>query len=180
MNGPERPTRDVAVPVSIFAVLRSKLAEEAGELPAIHAMHAAGYQAGVDAAQSLAASGPEALAGLSERRFWSSLSQFTSRRGWGSLSHSDLHDAVGLLESRDWVESEGSETQPDATCSFTTGFLSGLLTTIAGGPIAVLEVACKGRGDDACAFAFGSEAAIHELYGQLLDGQELPAALAAL
>ncbi|NIX42216.1 MAG: hypothetical protein GWN06_24335, partial [Gemmatimonadetes bacterium] len=54
------------------------------------------------------------------------------------------------------------------------------LTELAGGPIAVLEVSCRARGDDCCDFAFGSETAIHGLYGRLLQGENLQAALAAL
>ena len=51
---------------------------------------------------------------------------------------------------------------------------------MAGGPVAVLEVTCRTRGDDACAFAFGSEGAVHELYGKLLEGADLDGALDAL
>ena len=104
-----------------------------------------------------------------------------ARRGWGTLRHEQAHDAVGLLHSRDWAEPPpDGPTGSDASCGFTTGFLSGLLSALAGGPVAVLEVSCRGRGDDACTFAFGSETAIHELYGHLLDGADMAAALAAL
>ena len=54
--------------------------------------------------------------------------------------------------SSDWVEAE-EERGEDASCSFSAGYLSGLLTELAGGPIAVLEVACRARGDDTCSFA---------------------------
>jgi hypothetical protein len=46
--------------------------------------------------------------------------------------------------------------------------------------VAVLEVDCRARGADRCCFAFGSEVAIHDLYGHLLDGSDLDDALAAL
>jgi hypothetical protein len=46
--------------------------------------------------------------------------------------------------------------------------------------VAVLEVACRSRGSDACQFVFGSEAAIHELYGRLMEDADLEAALASL
>jgi hypothetical protein len=58
--------------------------------------------------------------------------------------------------------------------------LSALLSGAAGGPVAVLEVTCRTKGDDRCTFAFGSAATVHDLYGLLLEGQALEAALAAL
>jgi len=41
-------------------------------------------------------------------------------------------------------------------------------------------VSCRAQGDERCAFAFGSAATVHDLYGLLLDGRALPSALAAL
>jgi hypothetical protein len=58
--------------------------------------------------------------------------------------------------------------------------LSALLSEVAGGPVAVLEVTCRTKGDERCTFAFGSAPTVHDLYGLLLDGQDLDSALAAL
>jgi len=172
--------REVAVPVSVFAVLRKELASEAGALPTIHAFHAAGHQAGVAAADAFRASPDEDVSALPEEEFWTRLTSFFSRRGWGSLSKVTSSPAVGLLVSQDWVESTDVDVSEDASCSFSTGFLSGLLTELAGGPVAVLEVECRGRGSGSCSFAFGSESAIHELYGHLVGGRDLDGALSAL
>lgn len=172
--------REIAVPVSVFGILRKELARETGTLPAIHALHAAGYAAGAEAAGAFRAVPEEDVGGLAEGVFWTRLAGFFIRRGWGTLVRSTEHPAVGLLTSRDWVESAGAETSEDASCSFSTGFLSGLLTALAGGPVAVLEVSCRGRGDDRCGFAFGSETAVHELYGHLLESGDLAGALIAL
>lgn len=172
--------REVAVPVSVFAILRKELASEAGILPTIHAFHAAGYQAGTVAADTFRNGPDEDVSSLTEDEFWTRLTSFFSRRGWGSLTRTTSNPAVGLLVSQDWVESTDIEVSDDATCSFSTGFLSGFLTVLAGGPVAVLEVECRGRGGGSCSFAFGSEAAVHELYGQLLDGRDLQGALAEL
>lgn len=171
--------QEIAVPASVFEALRRELAKETGPLPVIHALHAAGHEAGASAAEAMRASPDEDMGSLSEREFWTRMERFFARRGWGTLTHRQVHDAVGLLSSHDWVEAaeDGGE---DASCSFTTGFLSGLLTVLAGGPVAVLEVRCRGRGDEACDFAFGSETAVHELYGRLLEGVDLDGALAAL
>jgi hypothetical protein len=150
-----------------------------GSLPTIHALHGAGYAAG-EAAASAIRTGEDDLDATPSDVFWARLGTQLARRGWGRLEHRSTHDAVGLLESRDWVESADEEPREDGSCSFSTGYLSGLLSALAGGPVAVLEVSCRARGDESCTFAFGSEAAIHALYGELLDGADLTGALAAL
>ena len=169
--------REIAVPVSVFGSLRSELAKEAGTLPTVHALHNAGYQAGTQAASAL---GGGAKKGLGKDAFWTELSDFFGTRGWGTLRFEATHAAVGLLTSSDWAEAVDGGQDPEASCFFSTGFLSGLLSELAGGPVAVLEVGCRTRGEDRCSFAFGSEAAIHDLYGRMLDGEDLDGALAAL
>lgn len=172
--------REVAVPVSIFDALRRELSKEAGPLPTIHALHSAGFAAGSAAAETFRAAGNGGDEDPAEEAFWTQFTAFFQRRGWGTLSRRTDHPAVGLLESGDWVESESTEVADDASCSFSTGFVSGLLSALAGGPVAVLEVACRARGDDTCTFAFGSESAVHELYGRLLDDADLERALSSL
>ena len=172
--------REIAVPVSVFGSLRTELSREAGTLPTVHALHNAGYQAGTEAAATLAAAAKSGSATLGQDLFWAKLAEFFSKRGWGTLEHASAHRAIGILSSLDWAEATNGGGDPDASCFFSTGFLSGLLSETAGGPVAVLEVGCRTRGESACRFAFGSEAAIHDLYGRLLDGVDLDGALAAL
>lgn len=172
--------REIAVPVSVFDSLRSGLEGTAGTLQTVHALHDAGYKAGRDAVGTLHREAGGDSMSLGNAAFWDHLSDFLSKRGWGSLRHQAIHSAVGMLTSGDWAEAEGGEVSDDASCSFSSGYLSGLLSELAGGPIAVLEVSCRGRGDGACDFAFGSETAIHHLYGRLLDGEGLDTALAEL
>jgi hypothetical protein len=173
--------REIAVPVSVFGALRSELEKEAGTLPTVHALHSAGYAAGVAAAATFAGNGGGDAASLGQDAFWTKLSDFFAKRGWGALAHERRHKAVGLLSSADWAEAAGDGGGPEASCHFSTGFLSGLLSELAGGPVAVLEVECRMRGGGMCRFAFGSGGAIHELYGRLLDdGVDLDGALAAL
>ena len=172
--------REIAVPVSVFGSLRSELAKEAGTLSTVHALHSAGYQAGTAVAPSLAGKADRGATAVAENAFWSRLSGFFEERGWGALRHHPVHRAVGFLTSTDWAEANGSDPDPDASCFFSTGFLSGLLSAVAGAPVAVLEIGCRTRGEDECKFAFGSETAIHTLYGRLLDGDRLAEALDAL
>ena len=180
MEGTAAAPREIAVPVSSFGALRTELSKEAGELPTIHALHHAGYAAGGASAAQLMG-GANGLSSMRQETFWSRLSDFFGRRGWGTLERSVSHPGVALLSSADWAEAGPvGVTDPDASCCFSTGVLSGLLSEVAGGPVAVLEVQCRTRGDERCCFAFGSEAAIHDLYGRLLEGADLEGALAAL
>lgn len=175
-----RGGREIAVPASVFEALRQELEEVAGTLQTVRALHHAGYKAGLHAARWVnREAGGEALS-LSSTGFWGHLSDFFSKRGWGTVHHRAAHDAVGLLRTTDWAEAETYEVSTDAACNFSAGYLSGLFSQLAGGPVAVLEVSCRARGDDACDFAFGSETAIHDLYGRLLDGADFEDALSEL
>jgi predicted hydrocarbon binding protein len=179
MSPTQGAAQEVVVPVSVLASVRQELEGEAGTLQVVHALHRAGYQAGLTTASTLhREAGGDAFA-MSQDEFWSTLQRFFSKRGWGTLSHKPAHDAVGVLTSPNWAEAI-SGADPDGSCCFSTGLLSGLLSQLAGGPVAVLEIECRTRGDASCDFAFGSEAAIHELYGHLLEGTTLEGALAAL
>lgn len=180
MNADHEPIREVALPAASLRLLRRSLREEAGPLGATHALHAAGYGVGEPLFRLLQDELGEGFAGMEEQTFWSALARLLAERGWGNLTHRKVHPGVGLLTSSDWAEAdpEAGETQP--SCPFATGLLAGLLGKAADGPVAVLEVACRSRGDEACSFAFGSEAAIHDLYGFLLDDLTFEEALASL
>lgn len=172
--------REIAMPAAVFDALRRELGEAAGALQTVRALHHAGYRAGLHAAFTVdREAGGDSLS-LSSGTFWKRLSAYFSDRGWGTLRHRSIHDAVGMLETVDWAEAETDGTSADAACNFSAGYLSGLFSQLAGGPIAVLEVSCRARGDASCDFAFGSETAIHHLYGRLLDGADLDTALAEL
>jgi hypothetical protein len=179
LTGKTTVAQEVVVPTNMFTVLRRELEKEAGTLPAVRALHHAGYEAGTSAADTFRAGAEgDGVPGLAVGSFWERIERFFGRRGWGTLKHEDAHPGVGVLRSLDWVEAQGAnETDPEGSCSFSTGFLAGCLSELAGKPVAVLEVTCRSRGDDACRFAFGSETVIHELYGRMLDGADLSRAL---
>lgn len=180
MSPTKGDVQEVVVPVSVLATIRKELQGEAETLQVVHALHRAGYEAGLQIAWAFhREAGGDAFAS-SQVEFWSILERFFSKRGWGTLSHRPAHDAVGVLASPDWAEAIEGEVDPEGSCCFSAGLLSGLLSQLAGGPVAVLETECRTRGGASCKFAFGSEAAIHELYGQLLEGTDLDRALAAL
>jgi predicted hydrocarbon binding protein len=178
MKAPSRQGEFV-LPAATLTILRRALRKEAGALKATHALHAAGYAAGEGVAEDFAAfagaTRPETLA---DADFWSLLNDFFVRRGWGGIRHERVHPGMAILTSSNWVEAddEGRETQPG--CAFSSGVLASLFSRLAGGPVAVLEVACRSRGDEACRFLFGAEEAVHEVYGHLLEGASLETALA--
>lgn len=174
-----RPSREVALPARGLTGLRRSLREEVGPLASVHGLHAAGYAAGEDLYEAFSRGRDREVHQMASRDFWEELARFFQRKGWGALEHRTPHPGIGLLMGRDWAEAEPeSESQP--SCAFSAGLLSHFLTLAAGGPVAVLEVECLSRGDQACSFAFGSERAVHDLYGQLLEGLSLDDALARL
>lgn len=172
--------REIAVPAAGLTGLRKHLEKEAGPLAAIHALQAAGYGAGEALWESLRAGPGTGLPDLDLEDFWTRLASQLGRRGWGTLEHRAAHPGIGLLSSEDWAESVGGGEAEHPSCSFSAGMLSGLLSSVAEGPIAVLEVTCRTRGDQGCTFAYGSAATVHDLYGLMLDGRSLESALAGL
>jgi len=176
----ERPAqpREVALPASALPTLRSALRREVDALKVTHSFHAAGFAAGADVYSSFVKrQGGVAPDAIPQSRFWESLSDFFVRTGWGSLQHSQIHPGLGMLEARDWAE-VGESSEPDESgCAFSSGLLAAILGQIADGPVAVLEVACRGRRAEACQFVFGSDATIHDLYGLLLEGHSFDSAL---
>ena len=180
MESSDRPTRDVAIPAAGLTALRRSLQQEAGPLPAVHALHAAGFSSGEAIWEGLKRGPGRDTADLDEGGFFGRLSGALGRRGWGSLVHRTPHPGIGLLDSADWAEAQAGARERQPSCTFSAGMLSAILSGAAGGPVAVLEVTCRTRGDDRCTFAFGSAATIHDLYGLLLDGQDLDSALASL
>lgn len=169
---PSRNPREITLPATGLTTVREALRDEAGPVAAVNALHAAGFRSGAHVRGDLG----EAIGSMSGGDFWARIGDWFSSRGWGSLAFEAIHDGVGRLVSPDWAEAEGGdERQP--CCSFTTGLLSSLLSSAAGGEIAVVETACRSRGDSACHWVFGSEATIHRLHGSLLEGRTFEDAL---
>lgn len=174
------PSRDISIPGAALASLRDAIARESGPLASVQALQTAGYETGEILFERLLDRLDDSVDEVRVDDFWSTVADFFRDRGWGSLSFEQPHDGVGVLRSEDWIEADGPETERQASCSFSSGLLSGLLSRIAGDAVAVLQIGCRGRGDDHCAFAFGSEATMHELYGALLDESDVDEAFARL
>jgi hypothetical protein len=167
-----RASREIALPASGLTILREALNDEAGPVATVNALHAAGFRSGEQIWREVGRD----LGAMPGSEFWSWTSDWFSRRGWGTLSFEPVHEALGQLASSDWAESQESD-EPKPCCSFTTGLLSSLLSTAAGGDVAVVETSCRGRGDAACTWAFGSEVTVQALYRSLLEGRTFEDAL---
>lgn len=168
--------REITLPAAGLRLVREALRDEAGPVATVNALHAAGFRSGAAVWQSLSSGGDAEVESLSGGEFWTRLDDWFTRRGWGSLAFEPIHPGVGRLASGDWAEAEGGdERQP--SCSFTTGLLSRILTAAGGGDVAVVETACRTRGDRECHWAFGSEDTVHRLYRSLLEGRSFEDAL---
>lgn len=178
-NGGAR-SRDMALPAMAFTHLRRALRAEAGPLQATHALHDAGFATGEALYEEFVRMAGGDPLEMDEARFWEALSQFFDRRGWGQVEHERRHPGLGIIRARGWAECDpgGDEAQPG--CAFTSGLLAHILGKVARGPVAVLEVECGSTGGDHCEFLFGSEGAIHEVYGHLLEGESLDSVLQTL
>jgi hypothetical protein len=171
---------EVVLPAAALSLVRKALQKEASPLAATHVLNDAGFGSGPQVFEGFEKELGEDPAGLGEGDFWHDLSTFFKRRGWGRIETQRVHSGLGLLKAWNWAESDPSGADDQPGCHFSSGMLAYLLGRTAGAPIAVLEVSCRSRGDSHCGFLYGSEAAVHEIYGLLLDGHSLPEALAQL
>lgn len=171
---------EVVLPAAALSLVRRALQKETSPLAATHVLNDAGFGSGPQVFEGFEKELGEDPAALAEGEFWPDLSSFFKRRGWGRVESQRVHSGLGLLKAWNWAESDPSGTDAQPGCHFSSGMLAYLLGRTAGAPIAVLEVSCRSRGDSHCGFLYGSEAAVHEIYGLLLDGHSLPEALAQL
>jgi hypothetical protein len=170
----------VVLPTSVLSHLKQALRRETGVLSATHVLQDAGFAAGDRIYDEFAREVGGDPSELGASNFWEALDRYLARRGWGHLRVERVHSGLGILHASDWAESDPGSGDGQPGCYFSSGLLAHLLGQAAGGPVAVLEVECRSRGDDGCRFLYGSEAAVHEIYGLLLDGVSLDEALVEL
>ncbi len=135
--------RVALLPPSALATLRRSVERRAGADAAQSAVILAGWAAGADVAEGL----PDTVEDAIERR----RSVATVARLLGVVEAAlprNVGENRGPLE----VHWYGSIDQEPARsdCDFTTGFVSGYLSTIADEPLYFIEESCIGRGDEHC------------------------------
>ncbi|MQA91917.1 MAG: hypothetical protein GEU90_17135 [Gemmatimonas sp.] len=111
--------------------------------------------------------------------FWRRLSDFFDYLGFGTLGIEQLHPAVFALSSSDWIEGEVADNGHQG-CQLTTGVLAGFLRKVADRDLAVLEVECRGTGDDQCRFLAGSADALQQVFERMQLGSAYAEAVANL
>ena len=168
MRPPVLTPSEITVPACIFSALRNELENISGKRSSNKLLQKVGYRTGSSASTVFKEGLDSEVLETMQSTFWAHLCDFFSCRGWGKLVVDSDHPKLGFLTSNDWAEAMTDEADRNASCCFSTGFISGLLSEIAGSPVAVLEAKCRARGDRACEFAFGSEQVVRNLYGQLL------------
>lgn len=192
-HGGSSGTAGLILPPAALTLLRRSIREEVGDLSATRILQNAGFATGevlyrefleeLPGSESDVDPGAEAAASprdLDEARFWFSMNRFLGARGWGRIESERVHPGLAVLHAYDWAESDAAGEDDQPGCHFTAGFFSHILSQLAGQAIAVLEVECRSAGDERCSFLYGSEAAVHEVYGLLLDDTPLDEALARL
>ena len=168
MRPPVLTPSEITVPACIFSSLRNELGNISGKRSSSKLLQKVGYRTGSSASTVFEEGLDSEVLETMQSTFWAHFCDFFSCRGWGKLVVDSDHPKLGFLTSNDWAEAITDEADRNASCCFSTGFISGLLSEIAGSPVAVLEAKCRARGDTACKFAFGAEQAVRELYRQLL------------
>lgn len=112
--------------------------------------------------------------------FWHHLSAFFGSLGWGRMEFEQLHAGVGALTSTAWAEADAAGGARQPMCHFTTGMLADLLSRLIGSDLAVLEVACRSRGDGGCRFLIGGAEALQAVFESVRQGEEVEAAVRSL
>jgi len=97
-------------------------------------------------------------------------SAFFGEHGWGTFAFTPLSEAVVALDSNDWAEAtaEGGSQYP--CCHLSSGLLADFFGRLAGETVAVMEVECRSRGDEACRFLMGSPDTLATVYERMAEG----------
>jgi bacteriochlorophyll 4-vinyl reductase len=118
---------------------------------------------------------------LDQEWFAPLFSELCHNLGWGKLEIETLGGYAIILSSSDWTEAE-ADTSSHPSCHFSCGCFAAFLTAQASAPLAVLEVECRSRGDDACRFLAGSTENLAAVYDLITAGgawrEALPSAAA--
>lgn len=111
--------------------------------------------------------------------FWDAARAALSERGLGDASYEHLDGGVAEIRLSGGPEAGAARENGagPAGCPFATGLVAGLLSEAAGAPVAVLEVACRSGGAEACRFLVGDEPRLRTIRRHVLDGVSLEEAI---
>ena len=98
------------------------------------------------------------------------LAAFFEELGWGDLHVEVVGGAVSAVDARNLAEAQPDAGLAQGGCFVTSGILAGFLGTLAGQPLAVLEVECRSTGHERCRFLVGGAAAMDHVFDEMQQG----------
>ncbi len=108
------------------------------------------------------------------------LSDFFAEQGWGKLTSMPLGEAVLALDSENWAEALDQPEGQYPSCHLSCGLLADFLGRVSQGPVAVMEVECRSRGDHKCRFLAGAPETLSILYERMAQGSGYVEAIGGL
>ncbi len=177
------PAAGITIAAESLLNLANTLVTALGEEGAAH-VRDAGFATGQVLAAQLRASQAERGApppeALTLPAFNAATSTLLQHTGWGALSIDSSRPAVTVLEASGWSETaaKAGSTLLAPGAHFTTGLLAGFFGSLAGEPLAVLEVEPAEPVTDRARFLMGSVETVDQLFAQLERGTPLSAVLA--
>lgn len=170
---PARP--EIRVPAETFRTLAR--AARGGDEAVGRALLEAGRRAGSSICAAVDRGGDPRSESMAS--FWATVREALSERGLGTASYHLLSPGIAEVLLEDGPEaSEAVGTGSRAGgCPFATGLLAGLLSEAAGEPVAVLEVACRSRGESACRFLAGDEGRLRRVRREMHGGSSVEEAV---
>ncbi|HET7550404.1 MAG TPA: V4R domain-containing protein, partial [Gemmatimonadaceae bacterium] len=163
----------LAVSRGALSALRSALLRDAGP-EAATCLQEAGYAGGRAVFASferwLRSQGVEDPAELPMDDFQRRASTYFRDAGWGTVELDTLHDAVAVVDSRDWGEADPHDHLEHPACHFTTGMFADFFGHFSDVPLAVLEVECRSTGAPRCRFLLGNGDVMRYVYDEMERG----------
>lgn len=113
--------------------------------------------------------GVESPQQIDARFLGEALTGFFRAGGWGALTLERLGPGTLALDALEWAEAEprGAEYP---SCHVSCGLLAEFFTRLGSGPVAVMEVECRCRGDARCRFLLGSPDILTWVYDRMVAG----------
>ncbi|KPK06609.1 MAG: hypothetical protein AMS20_04335 [Gemmatimonas sp. SG8_28] len=177
MAAPQCAHGVVAIGSKALRTLRDSLARDLGSEAGVTRLQEVGFTAGEELYRSFRAWLPtytdlEDPSELDAAALSEVLSAFFGGLGWGTVRTERVGERGLTLVSTDWAESPPAG-EAHGSCFFSTGLLACFFTLLAdGAPLAVMELQCRGQGDEECRFLIGSPETLSAVYDAVSRGED--------
>lgn len=169
---------DVRLPAECLGALARAARADSGQTAV--ALREAGRRSGSAIASELARRTDPGS--VTMEAFWDAVREELEARGLGEARYALLAPGVAEVRWRDGPETSAGDADQAVGaggCPFSTGVLAGLLGEIAGAPVAVMEVACRARGTDACRYLVGDAERLRAVRRAIRSGSSVEEAAGA-